>query len=573
MQSVIAAGAAACEAAGWTASTAGVGKDAVGRCEIPSRTGGTGVGESYTECRFTGSGVPQCADIFGENFAFPENMNDNASYVYNCGPGAPETVNTQGATQCVCGQGAFPKVNICACGQGDEAYQGACYPAELVAALRKCEMQNWTAIAARRSCEIPVVDAQDGSRQNQCFFTRGTSLSCYRIFGEDLVFPPRPETVSFGTVYHHNCDPDGTTGLIPALANTIQVVACGCTEGDTRVGSTNTGGEDNLETGGVCVAPEVVDAAKDCLAKGWKLSQEGGGKCLIPLASDGAQYDGCFLGGETAPLCSVVFDEGLPTSPGPNPPLHIFGCEEAQGGVPGAECVCQAGQVSFLGECRNAAELDGVNKCRRGGWTVVVDENKNAKCQIPLFSKGTLSAECHISGDGEPQCADAFGDDFAFPENMDDGASYVYNCGRLMRPETTNLNGATQCRCAAGARELGNGACECPSDAYPAKEVCIPRVGDLDREYLTPEVLCRALGGEPRDEDEGEICAGLDASGTFCVLGSSDAFPCRGLFKHLRACNLAHHRPALNPFICGARCQQNEIARGSACAPESQIFK
>ena len=62
-----------------------------------------------------------------------------------------------------------------------------------------------------------------------------------------------------------------------------------------------------------------------------------------------------------------------------------------------------------------------------------------------------------------------------------------------------------------------------------------------------------------------EWCLGLDRSGTVCLLDSRDFFPCRGLLKHLRRCNLQYNRPALNPFICGASCPQGERARGAEC--------
>ena len=78
---------------------------------------------------------------------------------------------------------------------------------------------------------------------------------------------------------------------------------------------------------------------------------------------------------------------------------------------------------------------------------------------------------------------------------------------------------------------------------------------------------CRMRGGEVRiDSGSGtRICLGLDQSGTFCLVDSGDAFPCRGLFKHVRRCNDVYHRPALNAFICGARCGANETARGRGC--------
>ena len=78
---------------------------------------------------------------------------------------------------------------------------------------------------------------------------------------------------------------------------------------------------------------------------------------------------------------------------------------------------------------------------------------------------------------------------------------------------------------------------------------------------------CRMRGGEVRiDSGSGtRICLGLDRSGTFCLVDSGDAFPCRGLFKHVRRCNDVYHRPALNAFICGERCGADETARGNGC--------
>ena len=70
-----------------------------------------------------------------------------------------------------------------------------------------------------------------------------------------------------------------------------------------------------------------------------------------------------------------------------------------------------------------------------------------------------------------------------------------------------------------------------------------------------------------------EWCSGLDLSGTVCLLDSRDFFPCRGLLKHLRTCNLKYNRPALNPFICGASCSQDERAYGAICCPKSQIAR
>ena len=88
-------------------------------------------------------------------------------------------------------------------------------------------------------------------------------------------------------------------------------------------------------------------------------------------------------------------------------------------------------------------------------------------------------------------------------------------------------------------------------------------------QFSNPQ-LCGDLGGNIRNPGQNPtVCSGLDESGTFCIVGSRDAFPCRGLFKHVIRCNDLHNRPALNPFICDAKCQDENgeprRARGKNC--------
>ena len=77
---------------------------------------------------------------------------------------------------------------------------------------------------------------------------------------------------------------------------------------------------------------------------------------------------------------------------------------------------------------------------------------------------------------------------------------------------------------------------------------------------------CRMLGGEVQIHSATgiRVCSGIDANDTFCLVDSSGAFPCRGLFRHVRQCNDGHNRPALNPFFCGAECGE-KTARGGEC--------
>ena len=105
--------------------------------------------------------------------------------------------------------------------------------------------------------------------------------------------------------------------------------------------------------------------------------------------------------------------------------------------------------------------------------------------------------------------------------------------------------------------------CDCPADSVARGGVCIPESGDLGE--LSDKLLCGAFGGTVRTATGGgEVCSGMDANDTFCIMNSAVGFPCRGLFKHLRTCNLTHNRIALNPFFCGKICWGDK-AVGESC--------
>ena len=79
--------------------------------------------------------------------------------------------------------------------------------------------------------------------------------------------------------------------------------------------------------------------------------------------------------------------------------------------------------------------------------------------------------------------------------------------------------------------------------------------------------LCARLSGEIVQVTVGvlPVCAEIDTDGTFCIIGSQDAFPCRGLYRKALLCN-QYNRPAKNPFICEAVCSgAGEFACGGKC--------
>ena len=96
-------------------------------------------------------------------------------------------------------------------------------------------------------------------------------------------------------------------------------------------------------------------------------------------------------------------------------------------------------------------------------------------------------------------------------------------------------------------------------------DACVRKNGDFRR--TEHSVVCEDyLGGEVVD---GKVCRGIDKTGTFCILGSRDVFPCRGLFRHVLRCNLTYNRPGENAFACAVGCgdpaDSGQYARGAEC--------
>ena len=109
----------------------------------------------------------------------------------------------------------------------------------------------------------------------------------------------------------------------------------------------------------------------------------------------------------------------------------------------------------------------------------------------------------------------------------------------------------------------------CPTGYSNDKGDCIKHDANppLPDYANSPEGCEKVFGGQRRQQQA--VCLGIDIQGTFCLVGSRDAFPCRGLFKHVRRCN-GFNRPALNPFICGAECPGGvNTARGRYCGKET----
>ena len=303
-----------------------------------------------------------------------------------------------------------------------------------------------------------------------------------------------------------NCSEDGSIpGALPALANTISATECGC---DNDGGYAGVYPNCAACTGG----REVIDNACAC------------------------------------PPGMIVADD-----------ICVAGCPSGETLI-GRVCIASA----------------VVEKCEGTGWALSAAEGS---CGILVtLSGGAAWDKCYFSGESTPQsppqCADVFGGTvnyFPSPTLAADGATtlrFIYDCDPNgerggMIPAAANTIMATECGCDSGTLRPG---------------ACIPAESDSPNfDGIAEKFLCGAFGGtvqiatgEGESGVGGRVCSGMDDNDTFCILDAEEAdgvraFPCRGLFKHLRSCNLEFNRPALNPFFCGERCPGENQALGSGC--------
>ena len=375
------------------------------------------------------------------------------------------------------------------------------------------------------------------------------------LFGNPPQFPPATgDTDEDDKPYVTHCNAEGTiSGAIPATINLTGAKECSCDSASGYVGdypncACPTGA---ILFGGVCTCPDEEFTRDD-------------GTCGACPADQVPQNGFC----TACPSGSIVSDGACVACTGGRIPVNnacacptgaiLFGgvctCPDGQGLLDNGSCgTCPPGKEVIDNVC--AAPTVLMDLCEGAGWGFSASENS---CGILLtLSGGAASDKCYLSGSTSPKCADVFASTvhyFPSPTLAADGATlrFVYNCDpdgeSGLIPATANTIAATECGCESGASFFS--------------DVCIPEEGDLG---LADELLCGAFGGTVRTATGGrEVCSGMDANDTFCIMDSAAGFPCRGLFKHLRSCNLEFNRKALNPFFCGENCGVQK-AVGSEC--------
>ena len=246
-------------------------------------------------------------------------------------------------------------------------------------------------------------------------------------------------------------------------------------------------------------------------------------------------------------------------------------CECAGAAVPdgaGTGCLCESPNVGTPGACAapSAESCGGLTPAKfyddsGAGECVAV-----AACLAPaVLNTGTNLCDCpepNIGTDGVDEPGDCA---VAVPG--------VGSCGELIPAQfySATLSACVpipNCRPTGATLNAAANRCDCPADSVSRGGACISESED-DFGELSDELLCGAFGGTVRTATGGDVCSGMDANDTFCIMDAEEAdsvlaFPCRGLFKHLWACNVKHNRPALNPFFCGENCG-GQKAVGAGC--------
>ena len=302
--------------------------------------------------------------------------------------------------------------------------------------------------------------------------------------------------------------------------------------------------------------------------------------------------EGCYLSGVATvalPQCSVAFGANFafPPKPTGTPPRYVFDCGEkmipersnlngetacecaatnAQG-----ECICGGGRVERNNECvciRGTAEVGGICVNREGpigGVTVGID------AQVTLcaaFGGEVLATEgvepsLIVTGVGKAAYDLLRNSNLSAVRNELTDALLSWLEGDADYWNTHSLADSNQDHLFFGGSRVGNGVtaidnfqCSSHMDTQPYIDCLFRQIpqGGVTRTVGVPAV---PYG-----------CRGVDKSGTFCLLGSLEVFPCRGLFTRARDCNIKYNRPLLNPFLCAGTCRVTTpplTPRGPTC--------
>ena len=555
----------------------------------------------------------------GLNFPMkPMSLFAVAAYVYDCAGGAtPSGANENGETTCQCPAGMVYVDGECVEATAINKCKAKGWDTERFGDLDLCGVNFVNGLLANLTGDRFTENCILNPRLPE-------DESCRIQLGANLNFPQRPADGS-SPHYAYNCGSTrGSSGLVSANNGLLPASAadgatnCYCEDSTaTHFGATVTtvidnGGGVTLRYGGVCLSGESARAAAACEGAGWSLTSDSKGwQCAIPVMRgtlSAGSSEGCYLSGVATvalPQCSEVFGGSFafPEKPTGTAPRYVFDCGTKmtpEGANLDGATICECAATNAQGQCicgggrvernnpeggthcvciRNTAEVGGVCVNREGPIGGV---SEGLAAQVTLcaaFGGEVLRNEgMEVLGAIVPGTA----------RDLDD--SFVNNPPAVLRPaETRGLRRALRAWLdgdddywntlnlgALNGNDLvavwTNGVVSNPVSGLDVVTTgCFNHFSGgsiqeftqcmFDQIPQTPNSVGEAmmLGGDAYG------CRGVDKSGTFCLLGSLEVFPCRGLFTRARDCNIKYNRPLLNPFLCAPRCRVTTTSRGPTC--------
>ena len=438
-------------------------------------------------------------------------------------------------------------------------------------------------------CNIGVRDAQDNSVSNCGIF--GTySTACSELFGSPPVFPVY---AGADRQYVLNCGENRVADPAYAGQNSERQ-ECVCAEGYFAEGG-ECGSCASIGRAGVAGSPGIC--AEDCaegavlvggscraayLVSGGYVPADGSGGTLRVTAAfmvlDGERRvleggratfaavpaEGWYVAGWSHSACAGEVGDAAAPGVGRECGFAVFedshvtvtfGVGYAVPGKPGTPVATtvaaeQGGGVSVSW---GAAEGNGSQVL---GYDVLREVNGGERVSVG-FAEGTVYFDS-LEGAGAGTVSVVYrvrGRNAAGAGEVSEGSGEVV----VLRGCEGGECEAPEVKC--GVNREGED-CACPSGTHwEVGGLCLKMTGDF--EGVSQEELCGAFGGEVENKEDGKACLMSDQAGTFCVLDSVDAFPCQGLFKRVRFCNLLN-RPIFNPFVCAGVCEEG-AAQGREC--------
>ena len=550
-----------------------------------------------------------CRDIFGNPPQFPtatgDPVEDAKRYASHCNKegkipgGIPETINTVGVKACGC-DGDFGYVGDwpnCAGPEYEVVY--SYFPPSLSVNVGRFAITPFPPAGSSITLGLPLIDGVlratlDAKRRIRLHLT--TDSVSVAASGDEVCDGAGFSNHETGDGASSNCDVAVNSDInielylspTVAAAPPPRRVRVGGVAG-LAVPADGSGGKVGGTVGGtVAVAGDLsasgwVDAGTTVTftatpAEGWYVRDWEGEGGICPAGNRDATGDAgektCALAADDDLLVTVVFVE-----PGSGITVVFSYAPATLALAPNALVIADAGGevlATLSGDRATALDVEENSTVRLSllsapvGYGVVSVSFEECRSRFTGFHGGLPEPER-----GPERGPSAHGGDSCMAAVNSDSLDIALTFAPLADCEENNLSliessQETQDETGRRYNRLLCGACpEAIPPALPTHrrvgDYCVPLSGDFGT--LSDKALCGIFGGNM--DESPDVCSGMDKNDTFCIVDAEEAdgalaFPCRGLFKHLRTCNLRFNRPALNPFFCGAKCGDMEAA-GKDC--------